>query len=120
MKFDVAVADPIVPDYRAASCPAAKHDESAARFLYELSPDVILFLDKEGNILCVNSRGIELSGYSETQLRGANIFERLLLSEDRPVVRQMLDDAVNGNTRECEVCWRTKDGEVIQFDGTFV
>jgi PAS domain S-box-containing protein len=120
MKSDVTVADPIVPDYRAAPCPSAKHDESAARFLYELSPDVILFLDKEGNILCVNSRGIELSGYSETQLRGANIFERLLLPEDRPAVRQMLDDAVNDNTRECEVCWRTKDGDVIQFDGTFV
>src|SRR4030095_11361469 len=120
MKSEVAVADQIVPSSRVAPCPAVRDDESAARFLYELSPDVILFLDKDGKILCVNRRGIELSGFSQTQLRGANIFERLLLPEDRPVVRRILDDAVNGNMRECEVCWRTKDGNVLQFDGTVV
>ncbi len=105
---------------RAQPCPAADDDESAARYLFELSQDVILFLDRDGKILCINPRGVQLSGYSETQLRGANIFERLLLPEDWPVVRQMLDDAVNGKARECEVCWRTKDGTVVQFDGTFV
>jgi PAS domain S-box-containing protein len=101
-------------------CPAAKDNESAARYLYELSHDVILFLDRTGKILCINPCGIQLSGYLESELRGANIFELLLLPEDRPVFRRMLEHAVKGKARECEVRWRTKDGATVHFDGTSV
>jgi PAS domain S-box-containing protein len=101
-------------------CPAAEDDESAARYLYELSQDAILFLDREGKILCLNPRSVQLSGYAETELRGANIFERLLLTEDWAAVRQMLEDAVNGKARECEVRWRKKDGAIVHFDGASV
>jgi len=68
---------------------------------------VILFLDRDGRILCINPRGVQLSGYSEMELRGANIFERLLLPKDWPAARQMLDDVVNGKAREYEVRWKT-------------
>jgi PAS domain S-box-containing protein len=101
-------------------CPAAKDNESAARYLYELSHDVILFLDRTGKILCINPCGIQLSGYLESELRGANIFELLLLPEDRPVFRRMLEHAVKGKARECEVRWRTKDGATVHFDSTSV
>jgi PAS domain-containing protein len=52
---------------------AAGADESAAKHLFKLSRDVILSLDRIGKILCINHRGVELSGYSESELRGANI-----------------------------------------------
>jgi PAS domain S-box-containing protein len=110
----------MVPDSRAAPCPAARDDESAARFLYELSHDVILFLDQDGNILCINPRGIQVSGYLESELRGANIFELLLLPEDHFAVRRMLEDAVKGKARECEVRWRKNDGDIVHFDGASV
>src|SRR5215475_5078642 len=61
--------------------PAGADDESAAKHLFRLSRDVILSLDRIGNILCINQRGVELSGYSESELRGTNIFELLLLPE---------------------------------------
>ncbi|PYJ88251.1 MAG: hypothetical protein DME71_13540 [Verrucomicrobia bacterium] len=67
----------------AEPCPAAGDGESAARYLFKLSHDVILSLDRTGNILCINQRGVQLSGYSESELRGANIFELLVLPEDR-------------------------------------
>jgi PAS domain S-box-containing protein len=105
---------------REKTCAAAEDNESAARYLYERSHDVILFLDREGNILCINPRGIQLSGCSESELRGANIFERLLLPEDRPVFRRTLEDAVKGKARECEVRWRTKTGNIVHFAGTSV
>jgi len=92
---------------QAKPCPAAEDDESAARYLFELSQDVILFRDRDGRILCINPRGVQLSGYSEMELRGANIFERLLLPKDWPAARQMLDDVVNGKAREYEVRWKT-------------
>jgi PAS domain S-box-containing protein len=105
---------------RAGTCPGADEDESAAKYLFKLSRDVILSLDRSGNILCINRSGVQLSGYSETELRGANISERLLLPEDRTAVDQILYDLVQGKTREYEVRWRTKDGAIVHFDGVSV
>jgi len=104
----------------AGTCPGADEDESAAKHLFKLSRDVILSLDRNGNILCINRRGVQLSGYSETELRAANISERLLLPEDRTAVAQILHDLVRGKTREYEVRWRTKNGAIVHFDGVSV
>jgi hypothetical protein len=47
-------------------------DNSAAKHLYGLSRDVILFLDRTGKILCINPCGIQLSGYLAEELRGGS------------------------------------------------
>ncbi len=105
---------------RAERCLTADHGESAAKYLFKLSHDVILSLDRIGNILCINQRGVQLSGYSESELHGANIFERLLVPEDRQVAREMLADVLEGKARQYEVRWRTKDGAIVHFDGASV
>jgi PAS domain S-box-containing protein len=104
----------------AGLCPDAGDNESAAKYLFKLSRDVILSLDRAGNILCINQRGLQLSGYSETELRGANISERLLFPEDRATINQILHDLAHGKTREYEVRWSTKDGAVVHFDAVSV
>jgi PAS domain S-box-containing protein len=101
-------------------CSAAAADESTAKHLFKLSRDVILSLDRIGKILCINHRGVELSGYSESELRGANIFELLLVPEDREFAREMLADLLKGETREYQVRWRTKDDGIVHFDGASV
>src|ERR1043166_1082429 len=88
---------------RKQACPAADDGESAAKYLFKLSHDVILSLDRVGNILCINQRGVELSGYSESELRGANVFELLLFHEDRHLVREILADLLKGKTRQYQV-----------------
>jgi PAS domain S-box-containing protein len=130
MKPEATTAEPTVfaakdPSHgqissRSEPCPAAEDDATAAEYLFKLSHDVILSLDRIGTILCINQRGVHLSGYSESELRGANAFELLLLPEDRQVAREMLADVLNGKTREYEVRWRTKDGGTIHFDGATV
>src|SRR5882724_5280913 len=125
MKSEVAAAGPIrnpqsAVRNRAQPCPGAADDESAAKYLFKLSRDVILSLDRTGRILCINQRGLQLSGYSETELRGTNISERLLLPEDRTAIEQVLHDLAQGNVREYEVRWKTKDGGVVHFDGVSV
>src|SRR5438105_10505522 len=92
---------------RAEPCPAAGDSETAAKYLFKLSHDVILSLDRTGNILCINQRGVQLSGYSESELRDANVFELLILPEDRWVGREVLADLVQGKARTYEVRWRT-------------
>src|SRR5215831_6912840 len=104
---------------RKEACPAADDAESAAKYLFKLSHDVILSLDRGGNILCINQRGVQLSGYLESELRGANIFE-LLFPEDRQVARDVLADLVRGKARMYELRWRTKDGAIVHFDGASV
>src|SRR5436189_4686795 len=105
---------------REEACSAADNGESAAKYLFKLSHDVILSLDRVGNILCINQRGVQLSGYSETELRGANIFELLVFPEDQQIARAMLADVLAGKAREYEVRWKTKAGAVIHFDGATV
>src|SRR6266513_3064577 len=102
------------------ACRAAEEGESAAKYLFKLSHDVIISLDRIGNILCINQRGVELSGYSESELRGANVFELLLVPEDRRLAREMLVALLQGRTREYEVRWRTKGGAIVHFDGVSV
>ncbi len=104
----------------AGPCPGADDNESAAKYLFKLSRDVILSLDRTGNILCINQRGVQLSGYSEKELRGSNISERLLVPEDRAALDRILHDLTRGKAREYEVRWRTKDGAVVHFDGVSV
>src|SRR5881396_2522194 len=105
---------------REEPCSAADNGESAAKYLFKLSHDVILSLDRVGNILCINQRGVQLSGYSESELRGANLFELLVVPEDRAVAREMLADLVKGKARTYELRWRTKDGALVHFDGASV
>src|SRR5215469_12914214 len=102
------------------SCPAADEGESAAKYLFKLSHDVILSLDRVGNILCINQRGVQLSGYSESELRGANILELLLVPEDRQIAREVLTDLLAGKARQYQLRWRTKDGGIVHFDGASV
>jgi len=122
MKLDITTSEPrkLSAASRAGPCPQAEDDDGAAKYLYELSRDAILFLDRTGKILCINPCGIQLSGYSAEELRGANIFDLLLLPEDHSAVRQMLQDAVKGRARECEVRWRTNDGAIVHFAGASV
>ena len=130
MKSEITAAEPVESTTtlspsggltaRAGPCPRPNDDESAAKYLFKLSHDVILSLDRVGNILCINQRGVQLSGYSETELRGANVFDLLLFPEDRQVARAMLADVLTGKAREYEVRWKTKDGAVIHFDGATV
>src|SRR6266516_5560128 len=105
---------------REEPCSAADNGESAAKYLFKLSHYVILSLDRVGNILCINQRGVQLSGYSESELRGANLFELLLVPEDRAVAREMLADLLKGKARTYELRWRTKDGALVHFDGASV
>ncbi len=100
--------------------PCAENEQEAAKYLFQLSRDVILSVDRAGNILCINQRGIELSGYSESELRGANILDRLIFPDDRQAMGAVLADLSRGKARQYEARWITKRGTVIHFDGLSV
>jgi PAS domain S-box-containing protein len=90
------------------------------RGLFELSHDVIVFLDRAGNIIDINPRAEELTGYSRSALLGMNVFRHLIIPKDRVLMRQVVRDAFQGRTRTYEERWTTKGGEIVYFDGLTV
>src|ERR1051325_500747 len=101
-------------------CASVDEGESTAKYLFNLSNDVILSLDRLGNIVCINQRGVQMSGYSISELRGANLFELLLVPEDRPVAREVLQNLIQGKAQTYELRWKTKDGGIVHFDAASV
>jgi PAS domain S-box-containing protein len=94
--------------------------EARSRTLFEASHDVIVMMSTAGDILDVNRRGEAVSGHTQHDLRQMNVYRDLLPEEDHPVVRRILDDLLKGETREFQVRWKTKTGDIVYLDGASV
>lgn len=99
---------------------ALQESETKYRNLFELSHNIILLLDRTGNIIDVNPRGQQLTGYPQSELRRMNVFHDLIIPEDHPIIRQVIRAAFKGEESRYEVRWRTKEGKLIYFDGLTV
>ena len=97
-----------------------KESETKYRQLFQSSYDIILFSDKEGNILDINPRAELLTGYPQSDLRKMNIFQHLIVPENQPIIREVIKDLFEGRSRKYEERWRTKDGKIIYLDGLSV
>jgi len=96
---------------------AQQDGEVMYRTIFELARDILMLVDREGNILDINPSAEVLTGYSLDELRQMNVFDHLIVPEDQPTIRQVLQDVVAGADREYEVRWKTKDGHLIPFIG---
>jgi PAS domain S-box-containing protein len=96
--------------------------ESEAKFhqLFDTSHDVIVFLGREGNIIDINRRAEELTHYARTELLQMDEFQDLIVPEDRALMRRVVKDAFEGRESRYVERWRTKEGEIICFDGLTV
>ncbi|PYR45792.1 MAG: hypothetical protein DMF89_24150 [Acidobacteria bacterium] len=95
-------------------------EEARYRTLFEASHDVILMMNTAGDIVDVNRRGEAVSGYSQHDLRRMNVYRDLMPAEDHPVVRRLLDELLKGETREFQVRWKTRTGDIVYLDGASV
>jgi PAS domain S-box-containing protein len=95
-------------------------EEARYRTLFESSHDVILMMNTAGDILDVNRRGEAVSGYTQHDFRQMNVYRDLMPPEDHPIVRRVLDELLKGETREFQVRWKAKTGDVVYLDGASV
>jgi PAS domain S-box-containing protein len=90
------------------------------RYLFESSHDVILFTDRAGNIMNINPRAEQLTGYTQSELSKMNIFDDLIIAEDHSMIRKVIQDIFEGRSQTYVERWKTKEGEIIWFEGLSV
>ena len=93
-----------------------RESEERFRDLFESANDIITSVDQNGDMLVINRRGEEMTGYSKAELAKANIFEDLLHPDDVEKVKAHVDNLVHGGTQISEVRWIAKDGTIIDFE----
>ena len=86
------------------------------RTIFEASHDVIVVSDEVGQVIQINPRAAQLTGYDPATLHLMNVIRDLALPEDSARLRQMLFDVRAGSMRQYPVRWRAKDSHVIEFD----
>src|SRR5258708_18046142 len=94
-----------------------RDSEEKYRDVFEGTQDILLMVDRVGNILDINHQAEVLSGYTQSELRSKNVFEHLIIPEDDLTIVQVLQDLTEGQRREYEVRWRAKDGRILHFAG---
>ena len=97
-----------------------RESEEKYRKLFESSHDIIYFSDRAGNILDINPRAEQLTGYPQSDLRKMNIFQHLIVQEDQPIIREVIKDIFEGRSRTYMERWKTREGKIIYFEGLSV
>ncbi len=92
--------------------------EEKFRDLFESANDVIVVIDRDGNILDINRRAEEITGFSQKELRKWNIFSDLILPDDREKFREIIRQITEGQQQGCELRWRKQDSNIIILEAS--
>lgn len=88
---------------------------------FEITDDLVFFLDKELNIILVNSSVLKKTGYNFDELKGKKIHD--LLSSDFKVVKEKLCSSIDKNEYlKLEIIFRNKDKSTfcVESENTLV
>ncbi len=85
---------------------------------FETACDVIVHVDDQGNILSINPKAAELTGFSLDQLHQMNVFDDLIVDSCKPYIEEVLMNLIAGKDQLYNVAWKTSDGGIIHFEGS--
>lgn len=90
-----------------------QHSEAQYEAIIETSHDAIWVLDPESNLIFLNKRGEEMSGYKLSELAGKN-FAPLIHPEDLPRVKDLFLRTLEGKSYDAdfEARFYAKDGKI--------
>jgi len=74
--------------------------EKQYRTIFDKSPVGMMIEDAEGNIIKVNRRFCEITGFTKEQLEGSTIFDTLVPPERHEKARENIDQILSGNDLE--------------------
>src|SRR5258708_12254017 len=76
-----------------------RDSEEKYRDVFEGTQDILLMVDRVGNIIDINHQAEVLSGYTQSELRTKNVFEHLIIPEHDPTTLKVLHTLPNGHLR---------------------
>ena len=88
--------------------------EQEFKSLYDNNPTPIFHLDLQGNIKRANNAFLEVSGYSEDELKNKH-FSELVSPDEHQEVSSHFQEAVKGEPQQNEVTGITKNGQSLLF-----
>ncbi len=91
---------------------ALKESEERYRVMIEESNDIIWTLDRSGNVMFMNRRCEEASGYSFEELKETPV-DPYIIKEDLLIVKQAFDRVMSGEKVSYEARMRRKDGTIL-------
>lgn len=102
---------------------ALKQERDNVTHYLDMAEAIFLLIDRHGIIKMVNKRGCEITGYTEAELKGKNIFDHLLSDEEEAFglynLKDMLSKHQQNLPQQLESRIIGKQGEVIYTTWTF-
>ncbi len=98
---------------------ALLNSEERFRSLTENAPVCIIEIDKQGNLIFMNSVGLKVMGVSNIKNAIGRAFLDLVAQEDRERVSDLLNKAFNAEPSECEYLALSNSGQKI-FHSSFI
>lgn len=96
----------------------------AERYL-DLAGNMILTLDRDGNITLINQKGLKLLGYAKNELMGKNWFTTCVPEDNRQNIQTVFSDIIHGKLEqldhhENEIITKTGDIKLIAWYNTIL
>lgn len=96
-----------------------KREHDRAEMYLNIAPVIIVALDLEGNVMLLNKRGQETTGYSEDEIIGKNWFDVAVPQWEKQPVRHSFEQIISGNlepAKKVENRIATKNGSELLID----
>jgi PAS domain S-box-containing protein len=92
--------------------------EEKFRDLFESANDIIAIIDGDGNIIDINQRAADITGFLISEVRTWNIYSDLIIPDDLDKFRDAIRQINEGQTQACELRWRRQDDNIIVLEAT--
>lgn len=95
-----------------------KESEEKFRDLFESANDIIAIIDRDGNIMDINRRAADITGFSLGEIRTWNVLSDLIIPDDREEFRDTILQITEGQRQTCELRWRKQDNNIIILEAS--
>lgn len=90
--------------------------EEKFRDLFESANDIIIVIDKDGNIMDINRRAADITGFPHSEIRTWNILSDLIIPDDREKFGDIIRQITGGQQQTCELRWHKQDNNIITLE----
>jgi PAS domain S-box-containing protein len=89
-----------------------KYNQQRYEAIFQNDPIGIIIEDDKGNILEVNDKECEMTGYTKEELEGSNVIDMFVLPEYHELAKENIKKIIAGQDLEFDIKTPTKNGEI--------